>query len=156
MPVLRVKRTRDHRSAISGIPLDGRLFMQVRAASSDAEAVVGFWRVLLRKIAGKIVLIWDGSHLHRAHEIKDLLKRGATKRLHREQLPGSALDLNPEEGIWNDREAASNWARSVVPLGSTGLARSCGRKSASATTRRSSRVARATVGTCFSCFPRYQ
>ena len=72
-PLLRVKLTRVHLSAISGITLDGRLFMQVCPASYDAEAVVGFLRVLLRKISGKIVLIWDGSPIHRAHEIKDLL-----------------------------------------------------------------------------------
>ncbi len=57
-PVLRVKLTRDHLSAISGITLDGRLFLQVRPTSYDAEAVVGFLRVLLRKISGKIILIW--------------------------------------------------------------------------------------------------
>ena len=100
-PILRVKLTRDHLSAISGITLDGRLFMQARPDSYDAEAVVGFLRVLLRKISGKIVLIWDGSPIHRAHEIKDFLKRGAAKRLHLEQLPGYAPDLNPDEGIWN-------------------------------------------------------
>ena len=55
--------------------------MQVRSDSYDAEAVVGFLRVLLRKISGKIVLIWDGSPIHPAHEIKDFLKRGAAKRL---------------------------------------------------------------------------
>jgi hypothetical protein len=36
---------------------------------------VGFLRVLLRKISGKIVLLWDGSPIHQAHEIKDVLKR---------------------------------------------------------------------------------
>jgi transposase len=87
--------------AISGITLDGRLFMQVRPDSYNAEAVVGFLRVLLRKLPGKIILIWDGSPIHRAHEIKDFLKRGAAKRLHLEQLPGYAPDLNPDEGIWN-------------------------------------------------------
>ena len=100
-PILRVKLTRDHLSAISGITLDGRLFMQVRPDSYDAEAVVGFLRVLLRKISGKIVLIWDGSPIHRANALKDFLKRGAAKRLHLEQLPGYAPDLNPDEGIWN-------------------------------------------------------
>jgi len=100
-PILRVKLTRDHLSAISGITADGRLFMQVRPASYDAAAVVGFLRVLLRKISGKIVVIWDGSPIHRGHEIRDFLKRGATKRLHLEQLPGYAPDLNPDEGIWN-------------------------------------------------------
>jgi hypothetical protein len=44
-PSPRVKLTRDHLSAISGITLDGRLFMQVRPTSSDAEAVVGALRV---------------------------------------------------------------------------------------------------------------
>jgi hypothetical protein len=52
-PILRVKLTRDHLSAISGITLDGRLFMQVRPVSYDAEAVVGFLRVLLRKMRGQ-------------------------------------------------------------------------------------------------------
>jgi transposase len=100
-PVLRVKLTRDHLSAISGITAQGRLFLQVRPASLDTAGVVGFLRVLLRTIAGKIVVIWDGAPIHRGHEIKDFLKRGAAKRLHLEQLPGYAPDLNPDEGIWN-------------------------------------------------------
>ena len=155
-PILRVKLTRDHLSAISGITLDGRLFMQVRPDSYDAEAVVGFLRVLLRKISGKIVLIWDGSPIHRAHEIKDFLKRGAAKRWHLEQLPGYAPDLNPDEGIWNYREAASNWAMSVVPIESTCTARSFAPKSVCDTKRRSLRAALANVVTCFSCFARDQ
>ncbi len=100
-PVLRVPLTRDPLSAISGITLDGRLFMQVRTASYNAAAVVGFLRVLLRKIKGSILLIWDGSPIHRGHAIKDFLKRGAASRWHLEQLPGYAPDLNPDEGIWN-------------------------------------------------------
>src|SRR5712691_11184903 len=100
-PVLRVKLTRDHLSSISGITPDGRLFLQVRVASYDAAGVVGFLRVLMRKISGKIVVIWDGAPIHRGQEIKDFLKRGATTRLHLEQLPGYAPDLNPDEGIWN-------------------------------------------------------
>ena len=100
-PILRVKLTRDHLSAISGITLDGQLFMQMRPASYDSAGVVSFLRVLMRKISGKIVVIWDGAPIHRGHEIKDFLKRGAAKRLHLEQLPGYAPDLNPDEGIWN-------------------------------------------------------
>src|SRR5438445_9897566 len=70
-PILRVNLTRDHLSAMRGITLDGRLFMQVRPDSSDAEAVGGFLRVLLRKIAGKIILSWDGSPIQRANALKD-------------------------------------------------------------------------------------
>jgi transposase len=100
-PVLHVKLTRDHLAAISGITLDGRLFLQVREAVYNAARVVGFLRVLLRKIRGKLLLIWDGSPIHQGQPIKDFLKRGAAKRLHLERLPGYAPDLNPDEGIWN-------------------------------------------------------
>lgn len=100
-PLLRVPLTHDHLSAISGITLHGRLFMQVREGAYTAEAVVGFLRVLLRKLRGKVLVIWDGSPIHRGQAIKDFLKRGAAKRLHLERLPGYAPDLNPDEGIWN-------------------------------------------------------
>lgn len=101
-PILRVKLTRDHLSAMGGTTLDGRLFLQIRQGSYDSQAVIGFLRVLLRKIKGKILLIWDGSPIHRSKELKAFLKQGAAKRLHLEQLPGYAPELNPEEGIWND------------------------------------------------------
>jgi transposase len=100
-PQLTVKHTKDHLSAISGITLDGRLFLQVREGSYDSAAVVGFLRVLLRKVRGPILLIWDGSPIHRGQAVKDFLRRGAAKRLHLEQLPGYAPDLNPDEGVWN-------------------------------------------------------
>jgi len=100
-PILRVPLTRDHLSAISGITPDGRLFLQVRKTAYDADAVVAFLRILLRKIKGKVLIIWDGSPIHRAQAIKDFLKRGAARRLWLEQLPGYAPDLNPDEGIWN-------------------------------------------------------
>jgi transposase len=62
---------------------------------------VRFLRVRLRKIAGKLLVSWDGAPIHRGQPIKDFLQRGAAKRLHLEHLPGSAPELNPDEGIWN-------------------------------------------------------
>jgi transposase len=100
-PILRVPLTHDHLAVISAITLDGRLFLQVREDSDDGEAVVGFLRVLVRKIAGKLVVIWDGSPIHHGRAVKDFLAAGAAKRLHLERLPGYAPDLNPDEGIWN-------------------------------------------------------
>jgi transposase len=100
-PILRVKLTRDHLSAISGVTLDGRLFLQVQEGAYDSAGVVGFLRVLLRKVPGKLLVIWDGSPIHKGQPIKDFLKRGAAKRLHLERLPGYAPDLNPDEGIWD-------------------------------------------------------
>jgi transposase len=100
-PILRVKLTRDHLSAISGVTWDGRLFLQVQEGAYDSAGVVGFLRVLLRKVPGKLVVIWDGAPIHKGQPIKDFLKRGAAKRLHLERLPGYAPDLNPDEGIWD-------------------------------------------------------
>lgn len=100
-PTLHAPLSHDHLSAISGITLDGRLYMQTREAAFDAHGVVGFLRVLLRKIRGKVLVIWDGSPIHKGQPIKDYLKRGAAKRLHLERLPGYAPDLNPDEGVWN-------------------------------------------------------
>lgn len=101
-PRLRVPLSRDHLSAISGVTLDGRLFLQVREGAYNAATVVGFLRVLLRKIRGKILIIWDGAPIHKGQPIQDFLTRGAAKRLHLERLPGYAPDLNPAEGIWNE------------------------------------------------------
>jgi transposase len=101
-PVLRVKLTHDHLAAISGSTLDGRLYRPVQEEASDSGAVVGFLRVLLRTIPGTILIIWEGSPIHKGQPIKDLLQRGAAKRLHLERLPGYAPELNPDEGLWND------------------------------------------------------
>jgi transposase len=98
---LRVRLTHDHLGAIGGLTPDGRLFLQTQTQSYHSVEVVRFLRVLLRKISGKLLLIWDGAPIHRGQPIKDFLTRGAAKRLHLEQLPGYAPELNPVEGVWN-------------------------------------------------------
>jgi len=100
-PILRVPLTRDHLSAIGGITPQGRIFMQTQERAYRAEDVVAFLRLLLRKIPGKLLVIWDGASIHRAKIIKEFLAAGAAKRLHLERLPGYAPDLNPQEGVWN-------------------------------------------------------
>ncbi len=55
--------------------------MQVRPDSYNAAAVVGFLRVLMRKISGPIVVIWDGAPIHRGHEIKDFRQQRSGQTL---------------------------------------------------------------------------
>jgi transposase len=100
-PRLRVPLTRDHLAAMSGITADGRLFMQTQDHAYRSSDVVRFLRLLRRKVFGKLLVIWDGSPIHRGQAVKDFLRQGAAKRLHLEQLPGYAPELNPDEGIWN-------------------------------------------------------
>jgi transposase len=100
-PVLRVKLTHDHLSVMGAITAQGRLVFQMQERSYTADDVVRFLRLLLRKISGKLLVIWDGSPIHRGQAVKAFLARGAAKRMHLERLPGYAPELNPEEGIWN-------------------------------------------------------
>src|SRR5262249_30107615 len=72
-PCVRVKLSKDHLAAINDVTLDGRRCLQVCEQSYDSDAVVGFLRVLLRKLRGKILLIWDGSPIHRGPPVKDIL-----------------------------------------------------------------------------------
>jgi transposase len=100
-PVLRVPLTRDHLSAISALTLEGRLLFQVRPYSLRSPDVVEFLRLLLRQLRGRLLVIWDGSPIHRGQAVKDFLASGAAKRLQLEPLPAYAPELNPDEGIWN-------------------------------------------------------
>jgi transposase len=45
-----------------------------------------------------------GRLIHRCQAVKEFLAQGGAKRIHLERLPGSAPDLNPQEGVWNLRK----------------------------------------------------
>jgi transposase len=100
-PIVRVPGTRDHLSVISGLTDTGRLLVHKRRQAFRGPAVVGFLQHLLRQIAGKLLVLWDGAPIHRAQPVKDFLAQGAAARLQLEQLPGYAPDLNPDEGSWH-------------------------------------------------------
>jgi transposase len=100
-PVLRVKLTRDHLSAIGGITPQGRLCMQMQDHAYKGPDVVRFLRLLTREIAGLLLVIWDGAPIHRCQAVKDFLSKGGAKRVHLERLPAYAPELNPQEGVWN-------------------------------------------------------
>jgi transposase len=74
--------------------------MQTQHEAYRSTDVVRFLQLLLRKIRGKLLIIWDGAPIHRGQPVKDFLARAA-RRIHLEQLPGYAPDLNPVDGIWN-------------------------------------------------------
>ena len=122
--------------------------MEVRKTSDDAEAVIGFLQVLLRKISGNIFIIWDGSPLHRNNKIKAFSKLG-----------------QPSDCIWNNflvmlpsstqmRASGSvsgelRWAISVAPTWTTCIRRVSVPKNAYDTNARSSAVAHNHVATWF-------
>ena len=99
-PIVHEHLSRDHLSVISAISLEGKLLMMEQERSFNSQDVVRFLKHLLGQIPGKLLLIWDGSPIHRGRAVKDFLASGASSRLKLEQLPGYAPDLNPDEGIW--------------------------------------------------------
>jgi DDE superfamily endonuclease len=92
-PVLHERLTRDHLSAMSAITLEGKLYMKEQDRAFKAEDAVRFLKHLMHQIPGKLLVVWDGSPIHRGRAVKDFLASGAASRLQLEQLPGYAPDL---------------------------------------------------------------
>ena len=100
-PTLRVFETRDHLSVMSAVTPQGWLFTLVRDEPLTAVESVRFLKHLLAQLDRRLLVIWDGSPIHRGNEVKAYLADGAAKRIHLERLPGYAPDLNPDEGAWS-------------------------------------------------------
>lgn len=99
-PILREWWTRDHLSAISAISPEGKLYFHCQDGALDSEDVIAFLEPLLREVPGRMVVIWDGSPIHRSQTIREFLANGASHRLHLERLPAYAPELNPDESVW--------------------------------------------------------
>jgi transposase len=55
---------------MSAITLDGKLYMIEQEKALKGEDVVRFLKHLLRRIPGKLLVIWDGSPIHRSKAVK--------------------------------------------------------------------------------------
>jgi transposase len=107
-PILHEHLSRNHLSAMSTITLEGELYMIEQDRTFQGEVVVRFFKHLMRQIERKLLVLWDGSPIHRALAVKDLLKSGAAAcRVQLEQLPGYAPELNSGEGVWGISRAWS-------------------------------------------------
>lgn len=100
-PVIREKQTRDHLSVMGGMTLAGRVYTLARQESLNGLHTIEFLVHLLRVAGKRLLVIWDGSPIHRREAVKEFLRstRGAVWV---EALPGYAPDLNPwDEGGWH-------------------------------------------------------
>jgi transposase len=98
---VRVPLTNDHLSAISGLTPDGRLLLLIQEHALRGPDVVRFLAHLLRRLPGKLLVLWDGAPIHRGQAVKDFLAAGGAQRVRLEQLPGYAPELNGDAGVWN-------------------------------------------------------
>ncbi len=98
-PVLRIWQAHDHVSVMSGITPSGQIATLVREFPLTGAQSVRFLQHLQRYIAKRLLVIWDGSPIHKG-EVRAFLSAGGAKFFHVEQLPPYAPDLNPDEGVW--------------------------------------------------------
>jgi transposase len=100
-PVLREKQTRDHLSVMGGMTPEGRVYTLVRQESLNGQHSIEFLLHLLRVAGERLLVIWDGSPIHRRAAVKEFVA-GTRGRVWVEALPGYAPDLNPwDEGGWH-------------------------------------------------------
>lgn len=86
---------------MSAITPQGGLFTRMRPEALTGVESVLFLNHLHGQVCRKLLVIWDGSPIHRGDCVKDFLLNGGSKFVHLERLPAYAPDLNPDEGTWH-------------------------------------------------------
>jgi transposase len=100
-PVIRAVQTRDHLSVMGGMTPEGKVYTLARQESLNGLHTIEFLVHLLRVAGKKLLVIWDGSPIHRRAEVTEFVA-GTRGRVWVEALPGYAPDLNPwDEGGWH-------------------------------------------------------
>lgn len=84
---------------MSGVSVTGSLYTLVRNHSMKGIQSVCFLKHLLRQTGRKLLVVWDGSPIHRSQEVKTFLA-DTSRRIHLERFPAYAPDLNPDEWVW--------------------------------------------------------
>jgi transposase len=93
--------SRDHLSVMAGVTPEGKLYTLVRQESLSSSDSVVFLKHLLAQTGKRLLVIWDGSPIHRWGAVHDYLAEEGAKRVHLEALPGYAPDLSPlDQGCW--------------------------------------------------------
>lgn len=66
----------------------------------DSWLMAAFLEAMLKDLAGRFVVVWDGGPMHKGDPIRDLVDHFAD-RLDLERLPPYAPMLNPVEPLWS-------------------------------------------------------
>jgi transposase len=100
-PELRAKLTRDHLSVMGGMTPAGKVYTLVRQEPLNGLHAVEFLAHLRRVAGRRLLVVWDGSPIHRRSEVREFVE-ASRGRVRVEALPGYAPDLNPwDEGGWH-------------------------------------------------------
>jgi transposase len=98
-PVLDEWQTRDHLSVMGAVTPEGKVYSLVRPKSLSGLHCIEFLLHLGRLAGDRLLVIWDGSPIHRRAEVMAFVAE-AGKAIHLEPLPPYAPELNPVEWLW--------------------------------------------------------
>jgi transposase len=104
-PIIRYHDTHDRISALAALTVSPKrqhmgLYVRFQPRNFQAVDVADFLRALLRHLRGHVILLWDQGSIHQGPAITAV--RNAHPRLHVEEFPAYAPELNPPEQVWND------------------------------------------------------
>ena len=102
-PILHAPCSYDHLSVMAAVTMEGELFSRVRPHSLNSFDSVAFvQRLQARWPESKLLVIWDGSPIHRFKAVRAFQETPAAANFIFERLPGYAPDLNPlDTGVWH-------------------------------------------------------
>lgn len=100
-PIVDECQTRDHLSVMGGLTPQGQVYTLIREETLTGLHSIAFLTHLLRLTQSRLLVIWDGSMIHRRAELRAFVaQQVGSSSIHLEALPGYAPDLNPVEGLW--------------------------------------------------------
>jgi transposase len=99
-PVLTEWQTHDHLSVMGAATREAQTYTLVREETFTGLHVEEFLRHLIRHLGPRLLVIWDGSPIHRRTNVKEFLAAREGRGVHIEPLPPYAPDLNPVEEMW--------------------------------------------------------
>lgn len=99
-PVLPHRAGRDHLSIMGAVTLEGKIYTLVRHKTLHDVHSIRFLQHLRLLAARPLLVIWDGSPIHRSGDVRAFLEGMGEKEIALEVLPSYAPDLNPVEWLW--------------------------------------------------------
>jgi len=103
-PVIRHSYKRTKVSAISVVSVSPTrrrvgLYVHLYEQNITQTEVAYFLRDLLHHLRGHVVVLWDGASIHKGAELVEFLR--THPRIHVENFPSYAPELNPDEFVWS-------------------------------------------------------
>jgi transposase len=99
-PIINAWLTHDHLSVMGAVTRDAKMYTMVREESFNGLHVEEFLGHLIRHLGPRLLVVWDGSPIHRRVNVREFLSGPQGRRVRIEPLPPYAPDLNPVEGVW--------------------------------------------------------